>query len=84
MKMVLLAVRDSKADAFEPPIAVMHVGVGMRWFADQVRDGSTAYGKHPEDYSLWKVGDFSTGDGLVAGVFPPEKLVEAVAVISSN
>lgn len=84
MKLVMVAVRDAKADAFEAPLSVPHVGVAMRWFGDQVKDGSTTYGKHPEDYSLWKIGDFSTGDGLVAGVFPPEKLIEAVVLRSAE
>lgn len=83
MEYALIAVFDSKVGAFEPAITVPAVGAGVRWFSDAVMNKETPYGKHPEDYSLWKVGGFRVADGLVAGVFPPEKLIDAATVISA-
>lgn len=82
MEYALVSVLDSKVGAFEPAICVPAAGAAVRWFGDQVLNKESPYGKHPEDYSLWKVGTFRVADGLVAGVFPPEKLIDAGTVVS--
>lgn len=57
-KMILVSVRDKKAEAFHPPYAVPTKGIAIRAFGDAIAKGSTDLSSHPEDFDLFKVGEF--------------------------
>lgn len=75
------AVLDSKIADFHLAIFdIKHEGA-IRQFSDAVNDKQTKWNRHPEDYSLWYVGNFDTGKGIMEGALP-ENLVNAVAIVS--
>lgn len=49
---------DSKLEAYLTPFFAPNRGVAMRHFADLVSNPEHAFGKHPEDYTLFELGDF--------------------------
>lgn len=77
------AVLDSKMADFQIAIFdIKHEGA-IRQFSDVINEKRNNWHKHPEDYSLWYVGNFDSTKGMLEGVIP-ENLVNAVAVMSLN
>ena len=65
IKIVMVAVRDQKADSFGNPWFAQNVAMALRHFADAVNtdDPSNAWRKHPEDYALWHLGYYFPATG---------------------
>lgn len=59
----LFAVYDQKADAHLPPFILPTVAMGKRIFADCVNSPEHQFGKNPEDYTLFRLGQFDDQDG---------------------
>lgn len=68
------SVYDSKAELYMQPFFAMNSAVAARMFSEVALDQGHTFGKHPSDYSLWKVGEFDQSIGLVEG----EKMKELV------
>lgn len=63
-KKMLFAVRDNKAGYFMSPFCAVSAGYAERAFIDACNDTRTELCKHPEDYTLYRLGHFNevTGD----------------------
>lgn len=77
------AVLDAKIKDFHLAIFDIEHDGAIRQFSDAVNDKNTRWGKHPEDYSLWYVGQF---DSRKPEIVPevPENLVNALAVLAMS
>lgn len=75
------AVYDAKINDYHLAIFDIKDEGAMRQFADAVNSKETKWNKHPEDYSLWFVGEFDTTKGELKQ-FLPANLVNAVAAMS--
>lgn len=69
---LVCAVRDVKAEAYLPPFFVLRVDQARRMFGDacvQVDEKGerSPFGKHPEDYQLYIVGQWDEESGLLSG-----------------
>lgn len=78
----IYAVFDAKAACFGQPIFGQNEGTVVRDFSDAVLDGSNKnnmWHRHPEDYSLFHIGDF---DSLSGELLPtiPKSILTASAV----
>lgn len=56
--MKVFAVYDSKAEAYLAPFFMPSKGAVIRSFTDLVNDSSHIFGKHPEDYILFELGEW--------------------------
>lgn len=65
----VLAVFDSKAQAFATPFYVANIQIGMRAFHAAANDNSLLVGKYPADYSLFALGEWDDETAL----FTPEQ-----------
>lgn len=65
MKMQVLAVHDAASGVFARPIFVASIGVGIRMFGDEVQRqaADNEMFKHPEDFSLFHLGEFDDNSG---------------------
>jgi hypothetical protein len=71
MRVPLVAIRDAKLQAFQSLTTVPTIEAALRGFADAVaNEGAGDLHRHPEDFGLFKVGEFDTVTGLVEGVQP--------------
>lgn len=61
MKMVVVAIFDSAAGCYTRPECVAAAPVAVRAFKDQVNNKQTAIGQHPDDYTLFELGEFDDG-----------------------
>lgn len=80
----IFSVFDSKASYFGRPFDDQSDSSAIRNFSDAVNDGSNPnnlWHKHPEDFSLFQVGEF---DNLTGELIPvlPKNLITASAVQS--
>ena len=76
LRMVLFCVYDVKAEVYFPPFGVGTMGEAVRVFEDLLSDPQGRIGKHPGDYRLFRVGEFDTETGVVAGRLEGVQLVE--------
>lgn len=49
---------DSKAEVYLQPFCMKAKGEAIRAFADHVNDGQSQFSKHPEDFTLFELGEF--------------------------
>lgn len=68
MKILIFSIRDSKSEVFSQPFFSPTRGSAIRAFADAVNDPATDYAKHPDDYTLFYVGDFDVDKGEIIGL----------------
>lgn len=59
----VFSIFDSKAVAFLPPFFLPESGQAVRAFSDSCKDKAHAFGQHPEDYTLFQIGEFDDGTG---------------------
>lgn len=81
MKVNCYAVLDHKLKQYRLCIFEIQDAGAMRQFSDAVNDPQNPFGwnRHPEDYSLWKVGVFDSENGTIEKIVI-ENLVNALAV----
>jgi len=58
MKMKVFSVFDSKASAYLQPFFMVTKGTAIRAFSDLVNDEKHQFGKHPEDFTLFELGEW--------------------------
>jgi hypothetical protein len=58
------SVYDQKAEAFISPFFLPNDQIAIRAFSDCVSDDNHQFGRHPSDYSLYKIGQFNQENGL--------------------
>lgn len=79
MKQVIVAVRDSKADAFGRPFFVGSAGIAIRSFDDEVNraDSDNQMHNHPGDFALYELGTYDDADALIVCHAQPKLLIQA-------
>jgi len=65
MKFGIFAIYDTKAAAHLPPFFLPTRGLAIRAFTDCVNDSTHQFSKHPEDYTLFLVGNFDDVSGEI-------------------
>lgn len=60
------AVRDDKAAAYLLPFFQLTTGMAIRSFSDRCNDITHGFCQHPEDYTLWQLGDYDDETGLIS------------------
>lgn len=59
------AIRDCVLDSFEPPFLALHDAAASRTFRNLLDDSGGPYFHNKADYSLWRVGEFDTAEGVL-------------------
>lgn len=80
----IFAVLDSKAAMFGNPFFDQQEGSAIRNFSDAVNDSSNQHNmwnKHPEDFSLFNIGEFDNCSGELIPCLP-KSLITASALKS--
>lgn len=79
MRMVMVCVRDAKAEIYMRPWFVQTAGAAIRTFSDEVNreDKENALYNHPGDFALYEVGLFDDQEGKVYSYDIPKLLIQA-------
>lgn len=70
LKQNVYSVFDSKADVFGQPWFAVNDSVARRLFQDGINDPETPMHRHAEDYTLFRVGEWDSSEGKLAGSEP--------------
>jgi hypothetical protein len=79
MKLVIVSVKDTAAQAFGRPIFVSAVPVALRSFRDEVnrKDSTDDLSRHPDDFELYELGSFEDSIGLIELLDEPRLVARA-------
>lgn len=70
MKANIYAVYDVKAAVYNHPFFVSTHGIATRGFTDMASNPETDIGKHPEDYTLFCIGEWDDNNGHIESITP--------------
>lgn len=81
MKMIVLALFDVKVAAFQRPAFAPTVAAFVRAVGDEARRAGSELSAHPDDYQLFRLGEFDDANGLIVPVTPPELVCQVSSLI---
>lgn len=73
MKYGIYVIRDVHTGFFSPT-ADVNDQTAIRNFEHAVSQGQSLMFTHPEDYSLYKIGEFDSDTGELSGILPEVKI----------
>lgn len=83
MKLSLYSMRDLKG-SFTPPTADVNDPTALRNFAFAVNNSNSVMNFQPQDFQLFKVGEFDTDNGVTKAVLPPVLIADGNNVFGGN
>lgn len=78
MILTVVCVHDKAAAAYLAPFSVGHIQLAVRAFADQCNTPNTDIGRHPEDFTLFKLGTYDDSTGRFDLLPSPEAVGNGV------
>lgn len=84
MKLKCFAFYDSKGQFFMTPFFYPSVGQASRFFGDLLEDPKASLSKHPEDYSLYLLGEYDDGSGMMFPSTQPAHLISGIEYMRSR
>lgn len=70
MKMIICSVYDKATEAYMRPFVAQTAGQAVRMFADECENPDAPMNKHPEDYAIFQVGEWTDHDGRITPCEP--------------
>lgn len=70
----IYTVYDSKLEAYMQPFFMQSKGQAVRAFTDSVNDQTTQFNKHPEDFTLFELGEYDDSTGKFTNLHTPNSL----------
>jgi len=83
MKLNAYTIYDVASGVYMRPFFSQADGQAIRGFKDIATDAEHEVGKHPEDYTLYRVGSFNDTTGKMAGE-ELEKLATGLEMVSAD
>lgn len=83
MRMAIYAIYDTATGAYMRPFFVQADAQAVRAFSDLAVAADHEVGKHPEDYSLFRIGQFDDKKGKIIGE-SPECIATALECVSAS
>lgn len=74
MKIEVFAVFDGKARCYGQPFFFQNEQVAVRAWRETVNDATTTFYKHPQDFSLFKLGSYDDLSGSFESLTEPQNL----------
>lgn len=84
MILQIFTIHDQKANAFLPPWFLPLEPMAIRVFADCVNDPQHQFCKHPEDYTLFRLGTFNDENAEIKLENKPTSLYNGVTLIKQD
>jgi len=78
MKQKIFTIYDKKAEAYNTPWFQQTHGLAERIFRDESNNPESSINKHPEDYTLYYLGEYDQNTGEMEIPHPPKPVMEAV------
>lgn len=87
MKKLVYSIRDNKMGSFNVPVLIENDAVAVRQFGDLIsRGGDSVMSIHPEDFTLYKLGEFDSSTGKFTNLDCPSALATGsdFAIVKEN
>lgn len=84
MKQLIATVYDQAVGAFMQPFFCRSKSEAIRSFTDAVDKSDTPFCVHPEDYTLFVIGEYDDLSGNIVACLVPEKLITALECRSAS
>lgn len=84
MRVKIFSVYDSKSEAYMQPFFSPTKGSAVRSFIDSIQDHNTIFCKHPEDYTLFEIGEFDDSTGILITLTTPISLGLALEYVKKD
>lgn len=78
MKKPVIAVYDKKIGLFDPPFVARHKNEAVREWNVVIKNKETKFGKNPEDFDLFWIGEYDERTGNFENLQPHEHLASGV------
>lgn len=78
MKMNVYSVFDSASKSFMRPMFMSTDGQAIRVFQDEANNNKTLIYAHPDQFTLFKIGEFDDNDGELVSIGSPVSLGNAI------
>lgn len=83
MKVNLYAIYDRASGIYDGPVPGHSDGQMIRKFSDLACSAEHEIGKHPDDYTLFRVGNWNDGTGELNDI-PSEKLINGAEAVAAS
>ena len=80
MKTKMFSIYDAKAESYVTPWFQPTFGLAERIFTDEVNNPESTLNKHPEDYTLFYLGEMDQDTGKIETEATPKPLAKALEV----
>lgn len=80
-KFQAFAIRDAKSETYSLPFFQLNNALALRSFIDLANDPDSNVARHPEDYSLFHIGEFDDSTSALVAAVQPFHLANAVDVV---
>ncbi len=77
----ICAIYDGKAEAYSQPMFFQSTGQAVRSFGDECNRSDSNIGMHPEDYTLFLLGEWNERDGTIVLETAPVALGQAIHLV---
>lgn len=57
--------KDDKSNSYGPPIVMQTRGIFFRELADELAKGQLVWSKHPQDFSIYELGEYDARTGSI-------------------
>lgn len=78
MRHKIYSIFDSKAEAFATPFFMPTLGMATRAFTEECSNPNSQLLKHPEDFTLFELGEYDDSIGLLVPHATPKSIGLAV------
>lgn len=78
MVLKCFSVYDTKVQAYARPFFMQTTGAAIRSWIDICNDDKAEFTKHPEDYTLFEIGEFDDANGQLSKLSTPVSLGTAL------
>lgn len=79
----LFAIKDAKSEAYGPIITYKTQGLFLREISEAIAQGQTVWAKHPQDFTLYELGEYDADTGDVH-MYEEKKALGLVADFKTN
>ncbi len=80
----ICSIYDGKAEAYSQPMFFQSTGQAVRSFSDIVNDREHAIGQHPEDYTLFVLGEWNERNGEITLETAPVALGQGIHLVQRS
>lgn len=77
----LYMIRDIKARRWFPPFEAFNDDIARRYVSSMMASADSIFGRNPEDFELYIIGDFDSADGQIDLLYPFDLICRFVDLV---